>query len=60
MGQWVNEAKTEFIWIRTYDSAEDAAAKDAAFAASPAWQAIQPEAAEFIAKIEVTPMSSPA
>ena len=60
LGPWVNEANTEFTWIRTYESAEDAQSKDEAFSSSPAWQAIAGEAAEFIAKIEVTPMSSPA
>ena len=59
LGPWINEARTEFIWIRTYESAEDAKAKDEAFSNSPVWQAIVGEAAEFIAKIEVTPMSSP-
>ena len=56
---WINEARTEFIWIRTYESAEAAKAKDEAFSSLPAWQAIAGEAAEFVAKIEVTPMSSP-
>jgi hypothetical protein len=60
LGPWINEASTKFIWIRTYESAEDAQSKDEAFSSSPAWQAIAGEAAEFIAKIEVTPMSSPA
>ena len=59
LGPWINEASTEFIWIRTYESAEDAKAKDEAFSSSPAWQAIASEAAEYVAKIEVTPMSSP-
>ena len=59
LGPWINEASTEFIWIRTYESAEDAKAKDEAFSSSSAWRAIAGEAAEFISKIEVTPMSSP-
>lgn len=59
LGPWVNEANTEFTWIRTYESAEDAKAKDEAFSSSSAWRAIAGEAAEFISKIEVTPMSSP-
>ncbi len=58
-GTWVNEAKTEFIWIRTYQDAEDAKVKDAAFGNSPLWKAAAPQAAEFIAKIEVTAMTTP-
>lgn len=59
LGPWVNEAKTEFIWIRTYQNAEDAKAKDEAFSNSAAWKAISGEAAEYVAKIEVTVMTSP-
>ena len=59
LGPWINEASTEFIWIRPYESAEDAKTKDEAFSSSPAWQAIAREASEFVAKIEVTPMTSP-
>ena len=59
LGTWINAAKTVFIWIRTYDSEDDAKSKDEAFFNSPAWQAISSEAAEFIAKTEVTPMTSP-
>lgn len=55
-GPWVNEAKTEFTWLRSYADAEDAAQKDAAFAAHPTWVAARPESVKFIAKAEVTPM----
>lgn len=58
VGGWVNEAKTEYIWLRTYQDAEDAKVKDAAFTNSDLWKAAQPQAAEFIAKIEVTVMTS--
>lgn len=27
LGPWINEAKTEFVWIRTYDIAADAEGK---------------------------------
>ena len=60
LGPWVNEAKTEFVWIRAYESAEDAKAKDEAFYGSAAWKAIAPEARDFIAKADVTVMQSPA
>jgi len=58
LGPWVNEAKTEFVWIRVYDSAEDAKTKDERFYGSAKWKAIAPEAREFIAKAEVTLMNS--
>ena len=59
LGPWVNEAKTEFVWIRTYDIAADAEAKDGRFYGSPEWKAVGREAGEFLAKIEVTIMSTP-
>jgi hypothetical protein len=52
-GPWVNEAKTEFVWMRVYDSAEDAKVKDERFYSSAGWKAIAPESAAFIAKTEV-------
>lgn len=37
---WVNEEKTQFIWIRSYgDSVSDIEAKEAAFYGSPGWTA---------------------
>ena len=59
LGPWINEAKTEFVWIRTYDIAADAEAKDGRFYGSPEWKAVGREAGEFLAKIEVTIMSTP-
>ena len=59
LGPWINEAKTEFIWIRTYQNAEDAKVKDDAFSNSPAWKAVVGETAEYVAKIEVTVMTTP-
>jgi hypothetical protein len=58
LGPWVNEAKTEFVWIRAYDSADDAKAKDERFYSSAGWKALAPEAGAFIAKAEVTVMNS--
>ena len=54
VGPWINDARTEYIWIRTYESAEDAKAKDEAFSSSPAWQAIASDAAEFVARNDVS------
>jgi hypothetical protein len=36
---WVNQERTQFIWIRTYDSIEDIAVKEAAFYESEFWKA---------------------
>ena len=38
-GEWVSEDSTQFIWIRSFDSADDVTAKEAAFYGSPEWQA---------------------
>jgi len=57
VGPWVNEAMTEFIWIRVYDSSDDAKAKDERFYNSPEWRAIAAEARALIAKTEVTVMN---
>ena len=58
VGPWVNDAKTEFIWIRVYDSAEDAKAKDERFYGAQDWKAIAAEARALLAKTEVTIMNS--
>ena len=36
-GMWVNEDQNQFIWIRSFNDAEDVKAKEAAFYASPEW-----------------------
>ncbi len=58
LGPWVNEARTDFIWIRVYDTADDARAKDDRFYDSAEWKAIAAEARTFIAKTEVTIMTA--
>ena len=58
IGPWQNEAKTEFIWLRVYDSAEDAKVKDAKFYDSPAWKAASADAGKYVAKANVTIMTS--
>jgi hypothetical protein len=57
-GSWINEAETEFIWIREYESAEDAKVKDDLFYNSPEWKAIAHEAIALLAKTNVTVMTS--
>ncbi len=37
-GSWVNEDQNQYIWIRTFDDAEDVKAKETAFRESPEWQ----------------------
>ena len=50
---WTNEAKTEFIWVRSFADAEDLKAKEAAFYGSDEWKAVQDKARDHIAKGEV-------
>ncbi len=57
-GIWVNEAKDLFIWIRSFNDAEDVTAKEAAFYASPEWQGIMDHARSHLARIEVETMTS--
>ena len=53
---WVNEDKNQFIWIRSFADAEDLKAKEAAFGASPDWQAIRERAASHLARLDVQTM----
>lgn len=53
---WVNEAKTEFIWIRSYADAEDMKAKEAAFYGSDEWKAVVDYTRSHLAKTQVTPV----
>ena len=50
---WVNAARTEFIWVRGFNSAEEIADKEAAYFASPGRKAIGDRPQTHIAKIEV-------
>ena len=58
IGPWASAAGTDFIWIRVYDSIEDAKLKDQRFYNSPEWVAIASEARQLIAKTEITEMSA--
>ena len=50
---WVNAARTEFIWMRGFNSAEEIPEKEAAYFASPERKAIGDMPQTHIAKIEV-------
>ena len=55
---WVNEDENLFIWIRSFADAEDVAAKEAAFYASPEWNEIVDHARSHLARIQVETMNS--
>ena len=57
-GMWVNEDKNQFIWIRSFADDDDMKAKDAAFGASPDWQAIQGSARDHLARLDVITMNA--
>ena len=57
-GMWVNEDKNHFIWIRSFADAEDLKAKEAAFGASPDWQAIRENAGSHLARLDVITMNA--
>ncbi|MDA0734721.1 MAG: NIPSNAP family protein [Chloroflexi bacterium] len=50
---WVNADRTEFIWVRQFNSAEDIPVKEAAFFASPERIALGDRPTSHIAKMEV-------
>jgi hypothetical protein len=50
---WVNAARTEFIWVRRFNSAEEIPEKEAAWFASPGRKALGDLPQTHIAKIEV-------
>jgi hypothetical protein len=55
-GAWANEDKTQFIWIRSFDSADDVTAKEAAFYGSPEWLAAVDYARSHLARTVVHTM----
>ncbi len=55
---WVNGDKNQFIWIRSFADAEDLKAKEAAFGASPDWQAMRENAGSHLARLDVTTMNA--
>jgi hypothetical protein len=50
---WVNADRTEFIWVRSFNSAEEIPAKQEAYFASPERSALGDLPTSHIAKIEV-------
>jgi hypothetical protein len=50
---WVNQEKTEFLWVRKFDKAEDIPIKEKEFFASPERIALADIPAKHIAKMEV-------
>ena len=55
---WVNLDKNQFIWIRSFASAQDVAAKEAAFYSSAEWNAVMDDARSHLARTHVEPMES--
>ena len=55
---WVNMDRTEFIWVRRFDSAEDIPIKEAEFFASPERIALADKPTRHIAKMEVRVIES--
>ncbi len=47
---WVNRERNEFIWLLTYDGPEPFAEKEAAYYASAARAAVDPDPRQFIAQ----------
>ena len=55
---WVNEDKNQFIWIRSFADAEDVKAADAAWGASPDWQALRENARSHLARLDIINMNA--
>ena len=55
-GAWVNQDENLFIWMRAFNDADDVAAKEAAFYASPEWNAVMDQARSHLARIHVETM----
>jgi hypothetical protein len=55
---WVNEDRTEFIWVRSFNSKEEIAQKEAAYFSSPQRKALGDKPQTHIAKIEVRVIES--
>ena len=55
-GMWVNDDKTQFIWIRSFADAEDVKAKEAAFSESAEWKAVVDHARSHLARLDVQTM----
>ena len=49
-GVWVSEDKTQFIWIRTFEDAEDMSKKEAALWGTAKWGSIVDYTRSFLAR----------
>jgi NIPSNAP protein len=56
-GMWVDEARREFIWLRSFGSVEDIPVKEALFTGTPEYADFVPKAKEHLARYDVTLMS---
>ncbi len=56
VSSYVNADRTEFIWVRRFDSADEIAEKEAAYFASPERSALGDRPTSHIAKMEVRVM----
>ena len=52
-GTWVNADRTEFIWVRSFDSADEIPVKEAEYLTSPERKALGDVPTSHIAKMEV-------
>ena len=50
---WVNADRTEFVWVRSFDSVDDIPRKEAEYFASPERKALGDKPQQMIAKVEV-------
>ena len=57
-GMWVNEDANQFIWIRSFPNADEVVTREAAFYASPEWNAVMDHARSHLARIQVETMTS--
>jgi len=55
---WVNGDKNQFIWVRSFPSAEEIKSREAAFYGSQEWNAILDHTRSHLARISVETMES--
>ena len=55
---WINEDENLFVWVRSFADADDVTAKEAAFYASPEWNAVVDDARSHLARIQVETVNS--